>query len=204
MFCPKCGIRLGEGARFCHKCGCRMVEMIPKTVHSPKQKAPEQWQITLHLFGEEDTNIPFDFTTHVQGFSTDLPPLAWQPGAAEYVRSLRKQHDDPWTFDLPFMRAEVWSPESYLRRLLYHITQGRVSYFLDAETKRKRGGTYSFASTAAAMQMNHQRFEVRHPITFYDEAFLFEWPVAMDTSLAGADGGLYFTQRRCLFAADRA
>jgi len=204
MFCTKCGAKLGEGARFCHRCGFRVPDAPPKTDMGTRDKTPEDWSIALRLFGEEDTEVPFDLPEHVKRFSADLPPLAGQPEAAEYVRTLRKEQDDPWTFDLPFTAAEAWSPAGYLRRLLYHLTQGRISYFLDAETKRKRGGTYSFAATSAAMQMNQQRFEIRHPITFHDESFLFEWPVARDTSLAGADGGLYFTQRRCLFAADRA
>jgi hypothetical protein len=161
-------------------------------------------ELWVNLFGEEDTQIHFDFAEHLQHFAQGLPPLAWEEGAVEHVRSLRKPEDEPWTFDLPFTAAEPWSPANYLRRLLYHLTHGRIAYFIDAETKRRRGGYYRFATIPAAANMNQQRFEVRHPITLTDESFLGEWPAAVPTALSSAAGGVYLTTHRFLFVADQA
>jgi hypothetical protein len=167
-------------------------------------RSAREWELWVNLFGEEDTQIHFDFAEHVQQFAQGLPPLAWEEGTVEHVRSLRKSEDDPWTFDLPFNAAEPWSPANYLRRLLYHLTHGRISYFIDAETKRKRGGYYRFSTIPAAANMNQQRLEVRHPITLTDESFLGEWPAAVPTSLSSAAGGVYLTTHRFLFLADQA
>ena len=82
MYCPKCGIKLGECARFCHKCGYRMPDSSAKTVSDEKRESPaEEWHISLHLFGETDTDIDFGFASHIQRFSPDLPSIALGPWA---------------------------------------------------------------------------------------------------------------------------
>jgi len=176
----------------------------PKTAEIKLASPPSPCEIEVHLSGDENTRVRIDFAEHVRQFSTGLPPLAWAAGAVERARGMRGKDADPWPYELPFTAAEPWSPTNYLRRLLYHLTQGRISYYLDAETKRQRGGSYAIAGTTAAMQMNTARLDVRHPITFSDESFFFEWPAALGTPFVAAQGGLYFTQRRCLFVADQA
>jgi hypothetical protein len=161
-------------------------------------------EVWLYLFEEEATTVSFDFTDHIQQFATGLPAIPWEEGAREYARSLRKSDDDTWTYDLPYAEPEAWSPVGYLLRVLYQLTHGRISYFIDAETRQRKGGSYAFAATVPAMQIDQQRFEVRHPITLGEERFLFEWVTVIDTRLAMAQGGLYFTPCRALFAADQA
>lgn len=158
----------------------------------------ETW---LYIFGEEPASYQLDFAQHVQQFAQGLAPVPWEAGAAEYARGLRQDGKDDYAFRLPFTVAEPWSPGNYLRRVLYHLTQGRISYFVDAETRRKRGGGYGVAWTGA--QINQARFEVRHPITFGDESFLGEWPAALETTWTAAAGGMYLTTHRLLFAADQ-
>jgi hypothetical protein len=159
-------------------------------------------QASLYVFGEEPASYRLDFAEHVQQFSQGLPPVPREAGAAEYARNLGKDSRDAYAFDLPFTAPEPWSAGNYLRRVLYHLTQGRISYFVDAETARKRGGGYGVAWSAA--KMNQARLEVRHPITFGNESFLGEWPVALETAWSVASGGLYLTTHRLLFAADQA
>jgi hypothetical protein len=159
-------------------------------------------EASVYVFGDEPTRYRLDFADHVQQFGHGLPPVPWEARAAEYARSLGKSSKDDYAFNLPFTVAEPWSPVNYLRRVLYHLTQGRISYFVDAETKRKRGGVYGMAWSAA--KMNQARFEVRHPITFSDESFIGEWPVALESAWTGASGGLYLMTHRLLFAADQA
>ncbi len=165
--------------------------------------APGEVELWVNLFGDEDTAVHFDFAEHLQNFRQGLPPLAWEEGALDFVRGLCKPEDDPWTCDLPFTSPEPWSAVNYLRRVLYHLTQGRISYFIDAETKQRRGGYYRMATIPAVANMNQQRFEVRHPITLTEEPFLGEWPGAMSLHFGAVAGGIYLTPYRFLIAADQ-
>ena len=165
---------------------------------------PTAREVWLHLFGDDDTRFQFDFATYQQQFIRGLPPISWGQESLDYVQRLRQPGDEPRRFDLPFTQTESWSPSNYLRRVLYHLTHGRISYYIDAKTKQQRGGSYGMAITPAIARMNQQRLETRHPITFSDESLLGEWPAAMITHLICGVGAIYLTTHRFLFLADQA
>jgi hypothetical protein len=148
----------------------------------------------------EGVELTFNFTDHIQQFGHSIPPISYEEGTVEYVRSLRQPGDDPWTSDLPFTEAEPWSPAKYLRRFLYHLTHGRISFFMDSEIAERLNPSVAYSWSGIVMAQKHKPFENQMPLQFSDGQIMGRWfPVAFQTSHSAFAGALYHSKQRFLF-----
>ncbi len=150
----------------------------------------------------EGIELSFNFTDHIQLFRHGIPPISYKEGSVEYVRSLRQSGDDPWTCDLPFTEAEPWSPANYLRRFLYHLTHGRISFFMDSEIAERLNPSVGFSWSGIVMAQKHKPFENQKPLQFSNGQIMGRWyPIRFITShsRSGLAGALYLSKQRFLF-----
>jgi len=148
----------------------------------------------------EGIEIIFNFTDHIQQFKHGIPPISYEEGAVEYVRSLCQPRDDPWTCDLPFTEAEPWSPANYLRRFLYHLTHGRISFFMDSEIAERLNPCVGYSWSGIVMAQKHKPFENQMPLQFSDGQIMGRWyPIRFITSHSAFAGALYHSKQRFLF-----
>jgi len=148
----------------------------------------------------EDIELIFNFTDHIQQFRHGIPPISYEEGTVEYVRSLRQPGDDPLTYVLPFTEAEPWSPANYLRRFLYHLTHGRISFFMDSEIAERLNPSVSYSWSGIVMAEKHKPFENQMPLQFSDGQIMGRWyPIRFITSHSAFAGALYLSKQRFLF-----
>jgi len=148
----------------------------------------------------ESAELTFNFADHIQQFRHRIPPISYEEGTVEYVRSLRQPGDDLLTCDLPFTEAEPWSSANYLRRFLYHLTHGRISFFMDSEIAERLNPSVSYSWSGIVMAEKLKPFENQMPLQFSDGQIMGRWfPVAFQTSHSAFAGALYHSKQRFLF-----